>query len=113
MDIHPEISAYIQKHDQAVQAILLKLREAVMQAGDFSEAIKWGNPTFENDRKICDISWYKDHAKLGFFDCRKVKDPGNLLEGTGAKMRHIKIYYEAEIDSECLTGLVKQAALEK
>lgn len=38
-----------------------------------------------------------------------MKDPKNLLEGEGDKMRHIKLYQDTQIDEQGITDFIKQA----
>jgi len=56
------------------------------------------------------------HAKwvnLGFYKGADIPDPGNLLEGTGAKMRHVKIRRPAECDDPRLARLIRDAVDER
>ena len=48
--------------------------------------------------------------RLDDFNFEKIEDPNNLIEGTGQKMRHIKIKNQAAMDKKVLAKMVKQAA---
>ena len=38
-----------------------------------------------------------------------MKDPENLLEGDGVKMRHIKIFKDSTINTNAISDFIKQA----
>ena len=51
-------------------------------------------------------------VNLGFYQGASLSDPETLLEGTGARMRHVKVHSEQAADSPALRALVA-AALEE
>jgi hypothetical protein len=56
------------------------------------------------------------HAKwvnLGFYKGTDLADPKKLLQGTGAKLRHIKIQSVAEADSADIRAMIKGAFAER
>ena len=55
---------------------------------------------------------YKDYVNFGFFSGASLPDPDGRLEGTGAKMRHIKVRSLAAIDAG-LTALLVAAIAER
>lgn len=55
----------------------------------------------------------KDSVNLGFFYGANLKDPKGILEGTGAKMRHVKIYSLTDIKKAEITALIKEAIRER
>jgi hypothetical protein len=50
-----------------------------------------------------------DQLNLYFARGVDLDDPEELLEGTGKKMRHVKIYEAKQIRSRALKALIKQA----
>jgi hypothetical protein len=58
---------------------------------------------------FCYIAPQKAHVNLGFYYGAKLKDPNNLLEGTGKLLRHIKVRSLEEIQKPELRELVIQA----
>jgi hypothetical protein len=59
---------------------------------------------------IVGIHPQKNHVNLIFLRGNELKDPDNLLEGTGRKGRHIKIRKKDEINKEALKSLVLDSA---
>lgn len=52
---------------------------------------------------------FKAHVNVGFFLGAHLADPAGLLEGTGKRMRHVKVRPGAEIDSKALGALIQAA----
>jgi hypothetical protein len=79
-----------------VRAILEELRALVQaQLPDAHEVFYHGalgyGPTESYADRILYISAQKSDANLGFFYGAHLADPRHLLEGTGQRMRHVKI----------------------
>ena len=55
------------------------------------------------------VNVFKTHVNVGFFTGAFLDDPRKLLEGTGKRMRHIKIHPGQEIDSAALAALIENA----
>ena len=49
---------------------------------------------------IAAISVFRDWIDLGFLRGTELPDPTNLLEGTGKRLRHIKLHSVAELEKE-------------
>jgi hypothetical protein len=49
---------------------------------------------------------YKDHVNVGFFAGASLSDPDGLLEGTGKRMRHVKLRPDGPIDVSSLEALI-------
>ncbi|MDF2790690.1 MAG: hypothetical protein K0S80_3791 [Neobacillus sp.] len=58
---------------------------------------------------ICYISAQKNYVRLGFYFGANLFDPRKLLEGTGKRMRHIKVRTVVEAGSDVLVELVRQS----
>ena len=52
------------------------------------------------------VAAYRAHAAIGFFHGASLPDPAGLLEGTGKRMRHVKLRLEADRDETALTALI-------
>jgi hypothetical protein len=55
------------------------------------------------------VGVYRSHVNVGFFRGVDLQDPRGLLEGTGRRMRHVKIRLGATLDSAALTALISTA----
>jgi len=53
------------------------------------------------------------HVNLGLYHGSVVDDPQKLLEGTGKKLRHVKLRSVADADSDSLKQLIVDAIAER
>jgi len=58
------------------------------------------------------VNTFRSHVNVGFFNGAALKDPAGLLEGSGKRMRHVKLKPGIEIDSSALTTLIHGAYLD-
>lgn len=102
------IDDIMMKLDPGKRAIMNSIRELVKKSmPDAEETVKWGNVTYlVNGENFAWILAYNDHADLGFFRGAEVKS--KLLEGTGKKLRHVKIRTEEQTKGRELADLIKE-----
>lgn len=55
------------------------------------------------------VNVFKSHVNVGFFTGALLADPKQMLEGTGKRMRHVKIKPDTSIDSRALGNLIEAA----
>ena len=55
------------------------------------------------------VNAFKAHANVGFFHGAMLRDPAGLLEGSGKRMRHVKLRPGKELDVEALSELIVAA----
>jgi hypothetical protein len=48
-------------------------------------------------------------VNVGFFYGAALDDPAGLLEGTGKRMRHVKLRRAEQVDAAALSGLIAAA----
>ena len=79
---------------------------------DTTEVIKWGTPVYEKEGvSICSLRAASEHVALQFGAIgTTLDDPDKLLEGTGKKMRHVKVRTSSDIKKGLFTGWIKEAA---
>jgi len=78
--------------------------------GDVRELMHDGCPTAcVDDAAFGYVNAYKDHVNVGFFFGALLKDPAHLLEGTGKRGRHVKLWPGREVDAATLARLVDAA----
>src|SRR5947208_16630998 len=110
------------KHDPAIDAWLaaqigdlrplaqhwfVRMRQC---GGDVRELMHDGCPTAcVDDAAFGYVNAFKDHVNVGLFYGALLKDPARLLEGTGKRMRHVKLWPGLEVDAAALDNLVKLA----
>ena len=106
-----EVDQYIAKAAEGQVSILEGLRNLIGEAvPEVKEQLKWGQPVYGTTKDFVYLKHTKKHINLGFFNFEKVEDPGGLLEGTGVRMRHIKITDLSKFDTDQLKNMIKQAS---
>jgi hypothetical protein len=55
------------------------------------------------------VNVFKTHVNVGFFFGAELKDRTGLLEGTGKRMRHVKLKSGSEPDPSALSALIDAA----
>ncbi len=104
------IDQYIAKQPEDKQEVLKALRDLIKDTSpEITEAIKWGYPSFGYKKDVCYLATQKNHVNFGFYEGGLLSDPQKLLEGTGAKMRHIKIRTINDLQAEPMRELIREA----
>ena len=106
--LNPEVfETWLAEQPAAQRQLIRDIRSAIIDSGhNFMEGIKWGTPGYwlpeVSRRNIVYIAPHNNYVRLGFFNGATMPDPDNLLEGTGKKLRHIKVH---EINDELRAAL--------
>jgi hypothetical protein len=58
------------------------------------------------------VNSFKSHVNVGFFYGAALEDPADLLEGSGKRMRHVKLKPGPELNTEALRDLIDAAYLD-
>jgi hypothetical protein len=61
------------------------------------------------DAAFAYVNAFSAHASIGFFHGATLPDPAGLLEGTGKRMRHVKLRPGSEADQAALADLIAAA----
>ena len=56
------------------------------------------------------VGAFKNHVNVGFFNGAALDDPFELLEGTGKRMRHVKLVPGVDLDRQALMAMVRATA---
>ncbi len=103
--------------DQATEShkLIRELRSVIIDSGyDFEEGIKWGTPGYwlpeVSRRNIVYLAPHNEYVRLGFFNGATMPDPDGLMQGTGKKLRHIKVHKLSPELRNTLVSYVKAAA---
>ena len=90
--------------------VVSKVRQVVLEATPGAqESIKWAQPVYETNGPFCYIKAFKDSVNFGFWRGVDIQDPKGLLQGSGEKMRHVKLTSVEDIDEEEFASFVRQA----
>ena len=108
-----EPNAFFGSLNEPVASLAKELRGIIRKAvPDVSESIKWGMPVYEKNGMICAIRPHRDYVALQFYTSgTSLPDPDGLLEGTGRRMRHVKVRAKREIRKRLFTSWIRRAAI--
>lgn len=77
---------------------------------DVRELLHDGNPTAcAGDAAFAYVAAFSAHAAIGFFFGAQLPDPAGLLEGSGKRMRHLKLRWGRRVDAAAISGLIAAA----
>jgi Domain of unknown function (DU1801) len=93
------ISDFILEYDKDVHIVI--------RAGE--KTVAYGVGPKKMSDAYCYIMPQKDYLNLGFFHGSELQDSQNLLEGTGKKLRHIKIKNIEMATSPIVQGIIIEA----
>ena len=107
--------------EQPLQPVIRRLREIIVEIdADACEVVRLGDRAATyglGPKKMSEGYVYLlPHASwvnLGFYKGADLKDPKNLMEGTGAKMRHVKTRSMEDADQPGIHALIKEALKER
>lgn len=112
--IHTNEASFLNAFSPEMQEITLTLREVAIeqmpgaQETIFTQSFNY-SPDGQYGHRICYIWPGKSHATLGFFFGTSLNDPERLLEGTGKRMRHVKVRSVDLARSTPVAALLSQA----
>ena len=103
--------------EEGLRPVVMALREVVHEVDpNTCEVVRLGDRAATygvGPRKMLDgyayILPYKRWVNLGFYQGAELADPEGMLEGTGAKMRHVKVRSVDEARRVGVRALVGQA----
>jgi hypothetical protein len=104
------VDAYIAGLEDWQAEIVSSVRQIINQAApEADEAIKWAQPVYSSNGPFAYIKAFKNSVNFGFWRGVDLKDPKDLLQGSGDKMRHVKLTSTDQIDQAAFSDLINQA----
>ena len=114
-----ELVDFLHRYDSAVQGIALALRRVVHEemapchehifAMRHTVVLLYGPTSRVIEDCVCMISVHRKHANLRFTDGVELDDAYGLLEGTGKRMRHIKVKALSDVERPEIRAYLRQA----
>ena len=90
--------------------VAARVRNVVtITAPEAKESIKWAQPVYEINGPFCYMKAFKNSMNFGFWRGIDIDDPKGLLQGSGDKMRHVKLEGVDDVDEETFASFVSQA----
>ena len=109
-----EIDAWFNSQEDELGSIARRWFDQMRKSGrDVRELLHDGCPVVcVGDAPFAYVNAFRAHVNVGFFHGAFLKDPAGLLEGTGKRMRHVKLKPGFECDARALTALIHAAYLD-
>lgn len=107
----PDVEAWFSKTDNALRRFAQPWFEQMRGCGaDVRELLNDGHPiACVEDAAFAYVDAFGAHANVGFFRGADLDDPAGLLEGTGKRMRHVKLRWAEPVDADALSALIATA----
>ena len=111
---HDPVVAQWFAHGDPLRALVEPWFEAARRCGpDVTEILHDGMPTAcAGDAAFAYVAAFTTHASVGFFRGASLPDPAGLLEGSGKRMRHLKLRWDRSPDPALVETLIAAAYLD-
>ena len=104
------IDAYAKGLDDWRGEVVRELDTLVRRAApEATGTIKWAQPVYEQNGPFAYVKAFSSAVNFGFWRGTDLTDPEGALEGTGDRMRHVKIRSAEDVDLARFTAWVKEA----
>jgi hypothetical protein len=105
------VSAWFEAGPAELRSIAREWFEAVRACGeDVRELLHDGCPTAcVGDVAFAYVNSFKTHVNVGFYYGVQLADPAGLLQGSGKRMRHVKLAPGESINAAALRALIEAA----
>jgi hypothetical protein len=107
----PAVEAWLDRQAGELGTIARTWFERIRACGfDVLEMMHDGCPVAcVKDVPFAYVNVFRHHANVGFHLGAELHDPARLLEGTGKRMRHVKVIPGAPLDSRALGALIQES----
>jgi hypothetical protein len=107
----PAIDVWLNEHAPELAAIARKWFARMRACGDdVRELMHDGCPVAcVEDVPFGYVDVFKAHVNVGFFLGAELADPAGLLQGSGRRMRHVKVRPSADLNVAALSALIDAA----
>jgi hypothetical protein len=105
---HPAVDIWLTDDPIELRSIAQKWFERMRQCGDdVRELMHDGCPVAcVEDAPFGYVNSFKSHVNVGFFYGAMLEDPAGILEGSGKRMRHVKLHPGREFNAAALSDLI-------
>ncbi|QAY75423.1 DUF1801 domain-containing protein [Sphingosinicella sp. BN140058] len=105
------VDAWFADGDDDLRRLVRPWFERIRGCGtDVRELLHDGRPTAcVDDAAFAYVDAFAVHASVGFFHGAALADPAGLLEGSGKRMRHVKLRYGGSVEDASLQRLIESA----
>ena len=104
------VDNYIAGLEESKARIIARVRKIILQAApQAKESIKWAQPVYESNGPFAYTKAFKNDVNFGFWRGVDIKDPKGFLQGSGSKMRHVKLTSLDDVEESTFADFVRQA----
>lgn len=105
------VAAWFAAPDREMRRFAEQWFAAMRGAGaDVRELLHDGHPVAcVRDAAFGYVDAFQAHVNVGFFQGAALADPAGLLEGTGKRMRHVKLRWGGKVNETALNALIAAA----
>ena len=107
----PGVDAWFAKPDDELRRLAQPWFEQMRSCGaDVRELLHDGHPTAcVGDAAFGYVNAFSAHVNVGFFHGAMLDDPAGLLQGSGKRMRHVKLRWAQPVNAAALSELIAAA----
>lgn len=107
----PAIDAWLESRRADLRNVATPWFECMRQCGsDVRELMHDGMPTAcVDDGAFAYVNAFTNHVNVGFFQGAALPDPAKILQGTGKRMRHVKLRPGEAVNEAALLDLIHHA----
>lgn len=107
----PDVNLWFKDEPAELASIARKWFVLMRRCGDdVREALHDGCPVAcIEDAPFAYVNAFASHVNVGFFYGALLADPARLLEGSGKRMRHVKVRPDRAVNAEALSDLIQAA----
>jgi hypothetical protein len=107
----PRVEAWFSKPDEELRRMAQPWFDEMRHCGDdVRELLNDGHPTAcVQDAAFAYVDAFSAHVNVGFFHGAALDDPAGLLQGTGKRMRHVKLRWGEPVNAAALRALIAAA----
>ena len=107
----PRVDTWFSNTDDVLRRFALPWFEQMRGCGaDVRELLHDGHPTAcVGDAAFGYVNAFSAHVNVGFFYGAVLDDPARLLEGTGKRLRHVKLRWGQQVNAAALSELIVAA----
>jgi len=121
IDTHGSFEDAISNSSDAVKKIAVQLRNLIADLYPAAVEVPWpkqgvigyGVGPKKISEHFCYIATQRDYVNLGFYYGVDLPDPHSLLEGSGKKLRHVKVHELADVDRLEISQLIRSSIEER
>ena len=121
VNTHGSFDEALSRSSSQVKEIARRLRELIIEVYPDVVEVPWpkqkiigyGVGLKKMSEHFCYIGAHREHVNLGFYYGTELPNPEGILEGTGKKLRHIKVREVEEVAQPTLRQMIKSSLEER